>query len=335
MAAVVGISLLITLHELGHYLVARACGMRVLRFSVGFGPALISRQFGDTVWQLAAIPLGGFVQIQGMAPGEDNDPAANDPQSFLNRPVWQRMATILAGPAANWLLAAVFLAAALMLGVSQPSGAPVVGGVLPESPAANAGLQTGDRFISIDGAPIEAWNDLGRAVGENPGKSLDIHIEREGTMLTFAIVAADESGQGRLGVRPSATLLQLNPGAAVVTGLQNTWAMTGRYTNLLWGLITGAQEGQLSGLPGIVKMANQQADEGVSALLGFLAWLSIGLFLLNLLPVPGLDGGRFAFLTVELLRGRPVNEEVEARVHGFGLLVLLGLMIFVSVRDIL
>jgi len=332
---ILGLSLLITLHEAGHYLMARLCDMRVLRFSVGFGPALFKRKIGETEWQFAAVPLGGYVQIAGMGPTADGD-NDDDGRGFRNKPVWQRIAVIFAGPAVNWLLAAVFITLlAATIGFNRyDDNSTVLGEVSAEHPAGIAGLLADDRVVTIDGEPVPSWPTMVKMIQASPEKPLAFGIERAGEKLTITVTPLREGEIGRIGVGPKPETVRLAPLAAVGAGFTMTWSMTTRYAGLLWGIIVGREEGQLSGPIRIVQLVSAQAAKGMRRLFETLAWLSVGLFLLNLAPVPALDGGRLVFLTIETVRGRPIDERLEGMVHAIGFLLLIALLIFVSVRDV-
>lgn len=337
---ILGVSLLIILHELGHYLVALACGMRVQKFSIGFGVPLVSRKVRGTVWQLAAIPLGGYVQIQGMGPAEEGEDTS-DPHSFRNRPGWQRALVIAAGPAMNWLLAALFIAAlAGTVGFTRSDETQArLGKVLEGGPAHRAGLASGDRVLSVNGVAVSDWPSLVQQIRAHPGADVSLVVEREGRALPL-VVTLDSQGEGeqRYGVMqvlPSTQTQRFGPLGALAAGIREANTYTTRQVALLWGMLTGTQGGRLSGIPGIVRSLTAQAKEGAQQFVESLAWLSIGLFLLNLLPIPALDGSRLAFLGIELVRRRPVDERIEGIVHAVGFILLLGLMIFVSVRDLL
>jgi regulator of sigma E protease len=335
-----GISLLIILHEAGHYLVARACGMRVSRFSLGFGPALLRRQVGETIWQVAAVPLGGYVLIEGMGPAEGEEEAAaadTDPRSYKNKPAWQRAAVIFAGPLTNWLITAV-----LLMGLAMTTGfarydetQPVLGEIMADGPAAQAGLQAGDRVQRIGGVEVADWSTLVREIRAHPNTPLAIAFERDGAPMHRTVTPKLAAGVGVMEVMPSAHLEQFSPGAAVVAGIEGAWHLTCEQARMLLGMFTGKAGGQLSGLPGIVKAVSKQAEQSLARLFDSLAYLSIGLCLLNLLPVPALDGSRLLFLGVEMVRRRPVDERIEGLIHTAGFVLLLGVMVFVSVRDLL
>lgn len=335
---ILGISLLIILHELGHYLVARWCGMRPLTFSIGFGPTLLKRQVGETSWQIAAVPLGGYVHIDGMGP-KDTDVFPDDERSFRNKPSWQRAAVVFAGPLMNWLLAAFFIMSlAATVGFAKADESRAVLGELVEGGAAEkAGLAKGDLVVSIAGKPLADWASFVAEVREHPNEPVPFELERAGARMTITVTpeASASGGIGVIGVYPPTVTQRLGPVSAVIAGITGAWDMSAKQFALLWGMVRGTQKGELAGLPGIVKMVAAEAKRGLERLFSSLAWLSITLCVLNLLPVPALDGSRLVFIGLETVRGKPFPEKAEATIHGVGFALLLGLMIFVSVRDLL
>lgn len=357
LAVFIGISALIALHEFGHYAIARLCGMDVQRFSIGFGPTLLAWQWGPTQFQIAMIPLGGYVQIAGL--GELEEPALAEQEAvqqpalalpnsqeygklFQEAPLWQRFAVIAAGPAMNGLLAFVLLIpVAIGIGLPDPSLQPaVVGRIQAHSPAAKAELQPGDRIVQIDGQPIASWPELLLAMERNsPGEPVNLLIEREtGAPIAIALIPQHQPGSQRpilgitMGSGPRLVLDSL-PGA-----LQAAWQQTshafGAQANGLWQMLLGRQGGQFTGLPGIAKLLHQQVQQSWYLLLESLATISISLCLLNLLPIPALDGARLGFLGAEAIARRKLPIKVEAIAHQIGMLALLALMVFVSLRDI-
>jgi regulator of sigma E protease len=342
------ISMLVVLHELGHLLVARACGMRVLRFSVGFGPILLSRRVGEISWQLAAIPMGGFVEIDGMATGEaqpaaepnspPGQPVSADPRLFNSKPIWQRFAVILAGPATNWLTCAGLLVGlAATCGLMQLDLAEArIGEVAAGGPAAAAGLQAGDRIEAVNQVPLTDWSSLVQAVRPHPQEKIALRVERQGQILELQV--QPQRGPGNLGllqVQPYATRTTYSLADSLSAGIHGAWELTLLQGQLLGGMFTGHGQGRLTGLPGIVKTVSQQAKQAPSRLFEQLAMLSIGLCLLNLLPIPALDGSRLLFLLIEWIRRRPVDARIEGVLHTAGFVLLLGVMVWVSVRDML
>jgi len=336
--AIVGISILIVLHEAGHFAVARLFGLRVLRFSIGFGPALVSRRIGETIWQVAAVPLGGYVQIAGMGPREADEP--ENSKSFRGRPAWQRALILFAGPAANWLLAAVFLAvSAWTVGIARHDehGPAILGELTPDKPAEQAGLHTHDQIVAISDVAIYDWESMTRMIRANPDAKLVFNIVRDGQPLAIEVTPQLDAraGYAIIGVSPWAEVVKYGPVDGTIAGFEQAAIAAVQQVEMLWGMAVGKREGHLSGLPGIVKLLSQGAVRGPRVLFEFLASLSVTLFLLNLLPVPALDGSRLVFVAIEVVRRKPINERVEGIVHAVGFALLLTLMVLVSIRDLL
>ena len=210
-AAVLAVSLLIVLHEAGHFLAARRCGMRVERFSVGFGPVVAAFRRGETEFVVSALPLGGYVRIAGMSPGDDVDPA--DRRAYANQAAWRRFLVIVAGPAANYVTA-VLVAAALLatIGLRAPDPAPRVGALVPDMPAAAAGLLPGDRILSVAGAPVDSFRALVVELQRHPGERIMLEVERGAERLALPITPRDDGGVGRVGFSPGAARRPPRPG---------------------------------------------------------------------------------------------------------------------------
>ena len=332
-AAILAVSLLIVLHELGHLRAALALGMRVERFSVGFGPVLLSFERGGVEYVFSALPLGGYVRITGMATGDDVAP--DDATAYCNQPAWRRVLVLAAGPGANYLIAVV-LAAFLLgtYGLATPDGSTRLGEILPEMPAMAAGLRPGDRIVAVAGAPVAQWRDLVAALQRQPGKTVDLVVERgEGaaaTRLTVPITPKDDGGVGRVGVTPWAPRVRLGPIDAVVQGFSRTNAAVGQTLSMLSAMVRREQKAELSGPVGIARELVRGAEVGADRFLTVVWNISVALALFNLLPLPALDGGRLVFLVYELVTRRRVNEKVEAYVHAAGFVALLGLLLFVT-----
>ncbi|HEY7725683.1 MAG TPA: RIP metalloprotease RseP [Anaeromyxobacteraceae bacterium] len=328
---VLAFALLIVVHELGHFAVARLCRMRVERFSIGFGPVLWSRRSGDTEWAVSSLPLGGYVRIAGMAPGEDVDPA--DAGAYCNQPAWRRFLVILAGPGMNYL-AAVLLAAGLVLslGFPEPEPGPVIGHPVPGGAAAAAGLRAGDRVLAVDGRPLTTWQDFVGEVVAHPGRPMRLGIERGGARIEVEATPRDEGGRGRLGVAQGTRLVRR---AAPLEALARAFHATNdRAADVLGGLaqaVTGRQRAELRGPLGIAQEMARSARAGASPFLGMVWFISIVLALFNLLPLPALDGGRLVFLVYEIVARRRVNQRVETVVHFAGFVALLALVLAVTV----
>lgn len=336
--AIVGISLLIVVHEAGHYFTARAFGMRVIRFSIGFGPPLVRYQprGSDTVFQIGVIPFLAYVLIAGMNPAEKVDP--EDPGLYANKGIFARIATIFAGSFANYLAASVMIF--LLALFSWPSEVPlspvVVGEVLKSTPAERAGIEPGDVIVEVNGKRIERFEQLQKATRPRAGKSTAYVVKREGKRLEMTITPVkSRQGHGMIGVAPKGKRIyvQLPIGEAALRAAVYPLEITLiNLAGLGKMLSSGSTEG-LTGPLGMGKLVVEQAEKGVADFVWILIVISVALGMLNLLPFPALDGGRLFFLGVELvLRKRP-NEKLEALIHSMGLLFLLGLMVMVTVQD--
>jgi len=351
------LSLVVFFHELGHFLVARWCGVRVLVFSIGFGPELIG--FNDrhgTRWKISAIPLGGFVKFFGdenaASVPDKARLAAMDAQeradSFMFQPVAKRAAIVVAGPLANFLLAIVIFAGVFMLYGKQTMSARV-DSVQPDSAAAEAGFKTGDVVVAINGRPIENFTEMQRVVSGSAGDTLSVTVDREGNRLVLQAKPAlkevkDNFGNvqhiGVLGISRSMAPedLKLHPVAppqAVVMAVQETWSVIERTLGYIGGVIAGREAAnQLGGPIRIAQMSGQVASFGFVPLIQLAAVLSVSIGLLNLFPIPLLDGGHLLFYIIEGIRGRPLSERAQEVGFRIGLAIVLMLMIFATFNDI-
>jgi regulator of sigma E protease len=337
---VVALSVLIIIHEGGHYLAARAFGMRVLRYSIGFGPTLFRYQpkGSPTVFQIAVIPFLAYVQIAGMNPNEEIDP--NDPELYPNKSLFARITTIAAGPIANYLTASAIV---FGLGVTnnlppmQPAEPMEVGEVVAESPAAVAGLQEGDVIVMANGQAIKNVSELIEATAPRAGEPTLYVVEREGRMLPpITITPADRGGRGQIGV--SAKMIRLYSDLDAWESAKLSIALPYQMTMAqLSGLAEMVERRSTEGIGGPVmmgKMVADAAEAGLPAFLWILMFISVALGMFNLLPFPALDGGRLIFLGYEAITRRRANERFEMAVHAFGIVLLLGVMILVTYRDI-
>ncbi len=344
-AFVVVLGVLVFVHELGHYLAARWRGVHVEAFSIGFGRSIASwtDRLG-TVWKLAWLPLGGYVKLHGQERPEDvaDDVRARwlPGRTFHEKSVLSRAIVVAAGPVANFLLAAV-LFAALFGTVGRPVSVPVIGEVVAEGAAAKAGLRSGDRVEAIDGAAVSRFEDIQRIVSANPDRELSLRILRDGQEQTVVVLAGGrDAGAGRrvglLGVRGGGTeFTKLNPLQAVTAGVAQTWDVTAQTIAGLGQMLSGARTTEELGGPlRIAQLSGQVAQLGLASLVSFIAVLSVNLGLINLFPIPILDGGHLLFYLAEAVRGRPLPPRAQEYGYRAGVAVLACLFVFATWNDL-
>ena len=333
--AIVALGVLIIVHEGGHFLVARLSGMRVDRFSIGFGPKLFSFTRKGTIFQIAAIPLGGFVQIAGLNPGEESI-AADDPRAYPNRPVWQRLATIFAGPGTNYIFAAFLMVIIFLIyGVPVAGKLPVVGGVLDNTPAAAAGLKMEDELVSIDGTKLTDFEQVSKYIAAAQGKPVKVDVLRDGKPMSFTIQPQKEADTWRIGIQiePKLEYQAAPAGECVKEGLMFPIRQSAGILHGLKEILARRQKAQFSGPVGIVKEMQRRIAQGFREALMIIAIISVYLGLFNLLPLPALDGGRLVFLGWEAISRRRVNQRIEQTVHLVGMVVLLCFILYVTFRN--
>jgi regulator of sigma E protease len=346
------ISVLVFVHEMGHYLVARWAGIRVEVFSIGFGHELYGwDDRHGTRWKIASIPIGGYVKFFGDAnaasaagDGVGSMTAAERAVNFHHKPLRHRAAVVVAGPLANFLFAIILFAGIFSI-VGQPFTAPVVSEVISDSPAERAGLMAGDRILEVGGATIRRFEDLQRLVQLRPGEELEIVVRRDELELMLKatpelIVETDQFGNvlriGRLGVRSSSVeFVRHDPLSAIWAGTRATIDIVSTTFVALRQMIVGTRgTTDLAGPIGIAQMSGQVAQLGVIAAIQFAAFLSVSLGLINLFPVPILDGGHLLFYIIEGLRGRPLSARAQGISLRFGLILVLALIVFTTFNDL-
>ena len=331
-AAIFVFGILIFFHELGHFAVAKAVGIKVYEFSLGFGPKLVGVLRSGTVYNLRLLPLGGFVRMAGMDP---EDKEAGEGERFGDKSVMQRMAVIAAGPLMNfvlaWLLFAIILVA---LGGDPIADSTSIKDVVPGSPAQQVGLQGGDEIYSIEGQKVAGWQDITSAIHQRPGQATDIVVLRGGQQLEYQVTPQTaEEGRGVIGIYPYRE--SVNALLAMTMGVKLTGQTVYNIIYFIGQMFTGRVPADLGGPVRIVYEIDRAVETGVLFLLQLAAFLSINLGLFNLFPIPALDGSRLIFLGFEALRGRPVDPARENYIHlvGFGFLLLL--VVFITYNDIL
>ena len=341
---VVALGVLVFVHELGHFAIAKRLGVLVQRFSIGFGPVIFSRNRGETEYAVSAIPMGGYVKMLGE---EDEDEArANPERAFSTQPVGRRAAIVFAGPAMNFLFAFVAYAALfLAVGVDMPSTEPRVGGVSDGLPAAAAGLREGDRILVLNGEPVKTWEELSKRIRESKGATLHLTVERDGRQVSIDVtpqlqedrtIFGETTGQVyRIGIAPVEEWKPVGPLEAVSMAGVQTWTASAMVVKGLVLMLQGrVSPKELGGPIAIARAAGQQARAGLRYFLSMLAFLSVNLAVLNLLPIPALDGGHLAFFGIEGLLRRPLGQRQREIAQHIGLLLLITLMVFVFYNDI-
>jgi regulator of sigma E protease len=428
-ATIVVLSVLILVHEFGHFFAAKSVDIAVPRFSLGLGPKVVGFRIGETEYVLSALPLGGYVKMAGMeeaemlegGPDVEREPS---PRDFETKPVWARAWVLSAGVIMNFLFAGLLFAALALvygesidpttrvvvldpaesaentvelakipagaeivavgdvevdsrdditralaeapagpvrvrfsesppvtlqvpagdsarlalLGALQPLYPPVIGEVVPGTPAAAGNLRAGDRIVSAGGAPVSSWAEFVRVIRRHAGEPLALEIERNGQPLSLSVTPDAEREGGRLGVFPEIEIARrtLGPGQAVVYGAQATWFYSKMIVDFLGNLFTGEESPRSVGsLLTIGQVSGQAARLGLEPFLRFMGIFSINLAVLNLLPIPILDGGHLLFLGIEALRGRPLSLEQRLRLSHVGLIIVVGIMVWAMTNDVL
>ncbi|OEF98639.1 RIP metalloprotease RseP [Desulfuribacillus alkaliarsenatis] len=399
-AAIIVFGVLVFIHELGHYLVAKRVGILVREFAIGFGPKVISFKRGETLYTIRALPLGGFVRMAGEDPesyemkngirvglqldnehkvtkidlkphskydvigkiesfdiekdmyirieqeqrsvtykvddsamivkGNDEMQIAPHDRKFNGKTVGQRAATIFAGPLMNFVLAGLLFAIVIaMMGV--PSNASIIGDVVPDNPAAEAGILPGDQIVAVDGKPVTTWSQLVTEVRERPNQTINVEVVRGTESITLSLTTAEQAGAGWIGIQ------QMTEEAgfmSLVYGFRQMYDLTILLFTHLGEMFTGQVEADVAGPVGIIQIIGIQANEGIIQLIYLAAFLSLNLGIINLFPIPALDGGRLVFLGIEALRGKPLDPNKEGFIHFIGFALLMLLIIVVTYRDV-
>jgi len=344
LSAIVLLGVLIFVHELGHFLFAKGLGIPVLKFSLGFGPRIWGFRKGETEYQLAAVPLGGFVKMLGEEPGEELDPA-DRARAFNNQSVWKRMSVVAAGPIFNILFSALLFTLLIMTGM--PALTSQVGEVMEDTPAMAAGIQAGDRIIRIDDQPIERWDELSSLIHDRPGRKLVLEIDRKGTTLVLSVVPETRTVPNLFGEDTEVGLIGITPSDETVTfslsfpdglawAVEETWHWCEITVLAIVKIFQNIVPAKTIGGPILImQMAGKTASLGAQSFIHFMAIISINLGILNLFPIPILDGGHLLFMVIEAVRGKPVNQRVMEMAQKTGLFVILAIMVFALYNDIL
>ncbi len=355
LAFVIVLGVLIVVHELGHFVTAKLAGIAVPRFSVGLGPKVWGVRIGETEYVLSALPLGGYVKMAGMGEeealekleGGKDDLEVPPERRFDSKSVGTRAVVISAGVIMNFLFA-VFAFAGI---IYYTAYAPLIGAVEEGWPAAEAGVQPGDLIVAVDDNEVDLWPEFSSYVAERPGQTVSLRLVRGGRelelttqIIPFDTVLTDEAGTdtavsfGRIGVmlETDDPLRALSPLSSLGAGFERTVEMSGLVVSFIGQLLTGqASPRDLGGPILIAQYSGRFARSGLLAFIGFMAILSVHLAVLNLLPIPILDGGHLVFLAVEAVRGRALSLQARARLSQVGFILILALMVWVVTSDVL
>ncbi|HDL18094.1 MAG TPA: RIP metalloprotease RseP [Bacteroidetes bacterium] len=344
LATVFVLGVLVFIHEFGHFIAAKMVGIRVETFSIGYPPRLFGKKIGNTDYCISAIPFGGYVKMAGMIDESlDKEGLKGEPWEFQSKPVPHRMAAILAGPLMNYVLAiAIFAGLVMFHGIGEISG-DRIGSVIPDFPATKAGIVPGDRIVAINGEKIDSWDEMTIIIHNLPNRNITLEWEHEGTILSDTMTTRAEKAPidgdireiGLVGIGPELTMKKVGFFSAVGYGFDRTIYLTRLVYVSLKMLVSGQESLKSIGGPVVIaKLAGESARSGFGSLLAFMAFLSLNLAFLNILPIPALDGGHLLFLLVEAVTRKPLSTKVRVVIQQVGMAILLALMVFVVINDV-
>ncbi|MFB3887094.1 MAG: RIP metalloprotease RseP [Thermodesulfobacteriota bacterium] len=343
LSTIIVLGILVFVHELGHFILAKSLGVGVLTFSLGFGKRLIGRKVGETQYQISAVPLGGFVKLIGENP-EEEVKEEDRHRSFSFQPIWKRVLIVSAGPFFNFFLAAVLFSSINLFGI--PYSPSKLGEVSPGFPAEKAGLKKGDVILSINGEEISRWDELHRTIRNSQGKELSLKVKRNGDIFEVKVtpqlfkeknIFGEEIETFKIGiVNPNEVILEkVNPLVAIGMGLTQTWQGIELTIVSIVKLIQRVIPAKTIGGPILIaQLAGEQARRGLLSLVLFTAILSINLGVINLFPIPILDGGHFLFLGLEAILRKPISIRKMEIAQQVGLVLIILLMIFAFYNDL-
>lgn len=324
-AAIFVFLLVILVHELGHFAVAKFTGIRVNEFSIGMGPKLLDARKGETQYTLRALPIGGYVKMEG----EDED--TEDPRGFSNASPLARIGVLAAGSIMNFILAFIVLTV-VSFGLGSPTN--TIDNIRDGSPAEIYGLKSGDKIVNINNVEINNWESLSENINDiNPDETFTISLIRNGEEKVISLNTIHEDGRNIIGITPK---FESSLGSSIKGGYRNTKRFLGFMFDFVRMTFRGeVSTNDLSGPVGVISEVGKAAEMGIYNLLIILGFISINLGFFNLLPIPALDGSRLLFVVIELIRGKPIDKEREGFIHFIGFIFLLGLMLMVTYKDII
>ncbi len=337
------LGILIFVHELGHFLAARAAGVGVIKFSLGFGPKIFGKKIGETEYVLSWIPLGGYVKLLGES-GDEELPPEDAKRSFCKQSVWKRILIVLAGPAFNFFLAILIFIVVQIYGL--PNLTAEIGKVAENSAASEAGIMPGDKIVSMNGEKIGFWEDIKGIITASKEKQIEIIVEREGKEKLFLVkpritksknMFGEEVNEYLMGILPAGKTIieRRNPWDAILSSIYKTWEISKLTVLAVVKMLEGVISPKTLGGPiFIAQVAGAQVKEGIIPFVLFMAILSINLGVINLFPIPVLDGGHIFFYLIEMVTRREVSVKVREMAQQIGFVFLLMLMLFVIFIDI-
>ncbi|MGM0395523.1 MAG: RIP metalloprotease RseP [Bacillota bacterium] len=317
--------LVVLVHEAGHFTVAKMVGIKVNEFAIGMGPKLIQTKKGETQYTLRALPIGGYVKMEG------EDESSDDPRSFSNVSVWSRIAVISAGAIMNFVLAIVVLSI-VAFNVGVPST--TINELIDGSPAQEYGIMEGDRIVEIQGTEIDNWDDIVSTINkQSPDELIQIQVERGEEIVSLQVMPTVDEGRVIIGIIPAYE-------SGVVASIKSGFQETGYFLRLMFQFLGMLFQGNVStndlaGPVGVINEIGNAASMGFVSVLYILGFISINLGFFNLLPIPALDGSKIVFLLIELLRGKPIDAEKEGFIHFIGFIFLISLMLIVTYKDLI
>lgn len=333
-ASIIGLGLLIFVHELGHFLAAKKIGVMVEKFSFGFGPEIIGFTKGETRYCISALPFGGYVKLAGER-GADQKPM---PWELTARSAWEKIIEYLSGPIFNFILAFVLFAVVLMMGVPTfDMESSVIGKVTEGYPAQISGLTQGDQVISVNGEKINSWIEVQGNIRKGIEQPIEIKVLRNNKEMTFKIISKWDKQEMRkvVGIGPKETIKKFSFFESISEGFMNTVMITYSIVKGLVLMITGKVKADIGGPVLIVQMMGMQAQQGLSSFLYFIGFLSVNFFIINLVPLPIFDGGMIVLICIEAIRGRSLSRKTEEIIGTIGIMLLVFLMVFVTYKDII
>ncbi|MDH5661752.1 MAG: RIP metalloprotease RseP [Elusimicrobiota bacterium] len=333
---IITFGLVIFFHELGHLIAAKRMGVRVEKFSLGFGPEWLGFTKGGTRYVVSLIPVGGYVKMAGEHPGEKRQ---GTPDEFLSQKWWRRILIVASGPAMNFILAIViFSLMAFFVGIMIPHyESTEVGSVIPEMPAEKAGVLEKDKIISIDGKEVNNWNEMAEIIHSQPGEEISVKILRGKEEILLKIIPQYDEvrGVGLIGIGPAWHTRRYNFISSIFAGFQQTAFLIVLTLKYIWLMLLGAVKPAVTGPVGIAQMVAQVARTGVYQLLSLIAVISAEIGLFNLFPIPLLDGGHATFYLVEGITGKPLDEKKMRIAQTIGAAIIVFLLVLVTYQDIL